>query len=89
ESPMRYKMWSVYVLRSLRDGRYYVGMSEDVQKRLRTHNMGKVSSTKSRRPFELIYTQECSNRETARDMEKYLKTSAGNLLVLQLNFKTI
>ncbi|MFA7711468.1 MAG: GIY-YIG nuclease family protein, partial [Candidatus Neomarinimicrobiota bacterium] len=38
---MRYKMWSVYVLRSLRDGRYYVGMSEDVQKRLRTHNMGK------------------------------------------------
>ena len=52
-------------------------MSEDVQKRLRTHNIGKVSSTKSRRPFELIYTQECSNRETARDMEKYLKTSAG------------
>ncbi|HPC36923.1 MAG TPA: GIY-YIG nuclease family protein [Candidatus Marinimicrobia bacterium] len=70
-------MWSVYVLRSLKDGCYYVGMSEDVAKRLMTHNLGKVTSTKSRRPFELIYTQECNNRESARKMEKYLKTGAG------------
>ena len=70
-------MWSVYVLRSLKDGRYYVGMSEDVAKRLKTHNLGKVTSTKSRRPFELVYTQECSDRESARNMEKYLKTNAG------------
>jgi len=70
-------MWSVYVIRSLKDGRCYVGMSEDVAKRLKTHNSGKVTSTKSRRPFELIYTQECSDRASARNLEKYLKTSAG------------
>ncbi len=51
--PYALQMWSVYVLRSLKDGRYYVGMSEDVSQRLKTHNSGKVTSTKSRRPFEL------------------------------------
>ncbi|HOG76449.1 MAG TPA: GIY-YIG nuclease family protein [Candidatus Marinimicrobia bacterium] len=47
-------MWSVYVIRSLKDGRYYVGMSEDVSQRLKTHSSGKDTSTKSRRPFELM-----------------------------------
>ncbi len=75
--PYALQIWSVYVLRSLKDGRCYVGMSEDVSQRLKTHNLGKVTSTKSRRPFELIYTQECCDRETARKLEKYLKTSAG------------
>ena len=52
--PYALLMWSVYVLRSLKDGHYYVGMSEDVAKRLKTHNLGKVTSSKSRRPFELM-----------------------------------
>ena len=51
--PYALQMWSVYVIRSLKDSCCYVSMSEDVSQRLKTHNSGKVTSTKSRRPFEL------------------------------------
>ncbi|HPC36925.1 MAG TPA: GIY-YIG nuclease family protein [Candidatus Marinimicrobia bacterium] len=61
-------MWSVYVLRSLKDGCYYVGMSEDVAKRLMTHNLGKVTSTKSRRPFELILPRMCAETNLTSPM---------------------
>jgi len=70
-------MWTVYVIQSVSDGKHYVGMSEDVNRRLREHNSGKVRSTKSRRPFVLIYTESVKSRAEARALEKYLKSAAG------------
>lgn len=48
-------------------------MSENTEKRLEEHNSGKVKSTKSRKPFNIVYTKEFANRMEARDYEKYLK----------------
>ena len=70
-------MWYVYVLRSLKNGRHYVGMSQDVSRRLKEHNDGRTRSTKSRKPFEIVYTEECENREAARKRERYFKSGAG------------
>ena len=39
-------MYYSYILRSLKDGRYYYGSAEDVDKRLIKHNSGQVRSTK-------------------------------------------
>ena len=36
----------VYVLKSIKDGRFYVGMSGDVEVRLNEHNLGRTKSTK-------------------------------------------
>jgi predicted GIY-YIG superfamily endonuclease len=44
----------VYVLRSLVDQQFYVGLTSDLVARLRMHNAGLVSSTKRRAPFELV-----------------------------------
>jgi len=41
------------------------------------HNHGKVSSTKNRDPFKLIYYEACLNEQDARAREKYLKTGMG------------
>jgi len=68
-------MW--YVLRSLKDGQHCVGMSQDVSRRLKEHNDGRTRSTKSRKPFEIVYTEECENREAARKRERYFKSGAG------------
>jgi putative endonuclease len=68
---------SVYVLRSLKDGKRYIGLSAAVVDRLDQHNRGKVKSTKSRRPFVLIHEEICSGLDDARKLEKYFKTSAG------------
>ena len=48
-------MYYVDVLLSLKDRKFYIGFSEDIKKRLADHSAGRNTSTKSRRPFKLIY----------------------------------
>jgi putative endonuclease len=66
-----------YVLKSKLDGKFYTGFTPDLEKRLSEHNYGKVYSTKSRVPFELIYFEFCLNINDAVHREKYLKTTYG------------
>jgi putative endonuclease len=69
--------WFVYVLQSQKDSAFYIGISSDVQKRLQSHNKGNTRSTKSRRPFKLLYTEKYATRKEARKREKYLKSGCG------------
>lgn len=59
------------------DGEFYIGFSEDVEKRLKTHNQGKVRSTKSRKPFVLVHKEEFSTQSEALKREKFLKSGCG------------
>ncbi len=68
----------VYILKSQKDGKRYVGMSSDVSRRLAYHNAGKVQSTKHRCPFELLYKEAYATRTEARAREKYFKSYAGS-----------
>jgi putative endonuclease len=78
----------VYILKSLLDNRFYTGSTEDVAERLKRHNQGKVRSTKSRRPFELIYQEVYETRTEARKRENYLKSGAGrHFLIEKLGYK--
>ena len=67
----------MYVLVSLKDGRRYVGMTDNLTRRIDEHNNGLEKSTRGRRPFELVYHEELPDRKSARDREKYLKSAAG------------
>ena len=66
-----------YVIRSKKDNKFYTGTTNDLRKRFREHNEGKVTSTKNRGPFELIYYESCTNKEDAFVREIYLKTGMG------------
>ncbi len=70
-------MFYVYVLRSLKDGRLYKGLTQDVTKRLKQHNHGENRSTKGFVPWELVFTKEFNSRPEARTYEKYLKSGSG------------
>ena len=70
-------MYYVYVLRSKKDGQFYVGYTADLKKRLELHNRGKIESTKYRKPFELVYYEASLNKEDALHRERYLKTTYG------------
>ena len=70
-------MYYVYVIQSKRDKQIYTGFTGDLQKRLREHNSGRVSSTKERGPFELIYYEACLNEHDGLAREKYLKSGMG------------
>ncbi len=69
----------VYVLRSEKDSRLYVGMSKNVDKRLLEHNAGKTRSTKAYRPWKIIHTEIHLDRIAARKREKYLKSGFGKM----------
>ena len=67
----------VYVLRSLRDKQFYVGLTRNLSARLQAHNNGLVNSTKKRIPFELVYWEGRRNESDAAQRERYLKTAWG------------
>jgi len=71
------KSYYVYVLKSKLDGKFYTGFTSDIEKRLNEHNSGKVSSTRSRIPLEIVYFEFCLNIDDAIHREKYLKTTYG------------
>gem|GEM_PF-255342 len=66
-----------YLLKSLKDGRYYYGSTEDVTKRLIKHNSGQVKSTKGRRPFIIHFVEEHLNRSLAFQREMFYKSIEG------------
>ena len=76
-------MCYVYVLRSLKDGDLYVGSTNDLRGRFALHNAGKVASTKSRSPFDLIYYEAYKAEEDARHREQMLKLDGRALAQLK------
>ena len=75
----------VYILRSVRDDRRYIGITSNPDRRLEEHNAGLVFSTKGRRPFIMIYIEKCLNRQAAREREKYFKSGAGRRFLNRLD----
>jgi len=63
----------VYILESLRDGRYYIGSTENLEKRLKHHRGGFTPSTKRFGTIRLIFKQEYENIKDARHIERKLK----------------
>lgn len=71
----------VYILKSLKDGRLYVGFTEDIKIRVEQHNKGLVDSTKGRLPVVLIYFEGCLSKIDAIVREKQLKTGFGRAYI--------
>lgn len=74
----------VYILHSLKDGRFYIGYTADLQQRLLRHNRGEVLSTRFRRPFELIFYESFLNAQDAKRRERYFKTTKGKTTLKQM-----
>lgn len=70
-------MFYVYVLQSLKDKRTYVGYSNDFERRFKEHNSGQVKSTKSRKPFKLLFNEKFKTEQEAKKRELYWKSGAG------------
>ena len=66
-----------YVLKSTIDDKLYIGWTDNLKNRLRDHNKGLVKSTKSRKPFILVYFEGSLSKKKAIAREKSLKTGFG------------
>ena len=68
--------WSAYTLHNP-SGTPYVGMSEDVPRRVRVHNASEVKFTKSGRSWTILFEERVGGRKEARIRERYWKSGAG------------
>jgi len=66
-------MPSVYILKSIRNRRYYVGSTINFQHRLEEHRKGKVRSTKGLCPFEVVFVQNFDSITKAKQIEYRIK----------------
>jgi len=69
-------VYRVYVIQNP-DGKFYIGMSEDVEERLTQHNSGVSKWTKHRGPWTLRWTSEAISITEARKLENFLKRQKG------------
>ena len=68
----------VYVLTSERHvGRYYTGITTDMDRRLAFHNAGESRHTASGRPWRVVATITFADPVRAGQFEMYLKTGSG------------
>ncbi|MEY3344177.1 MAG: hypothetical protein RL090_1861 [Bacteroidota bacterium] len=67
----------LYVIKSEQNGDLYVGITKDLETRLKDHQNGKNRYTKGLRPWNLVLVEEFEDWEDARKKEKYYKSGFG------------
>jgi len=70
-------MYFVYAIQSLSRNYIYVGLTNDLGRRLGQHNQGREITTRSYAPFRILLSEQFATRAEAREREKYLKSGSG------------
>jgi putative endonuclease len=70
-------MFYIYVLKSLRDNRTYVGYTNNLIQRIYKHKTGQVKSIKNRLPIKLLFSEEFPTAHEAKRRELWWKSGAG------------
>ena len=63
----------VYILKSLKDGIYYVGSTNNLKSRVERHNQGRVNYTKPKGPWKLVHSEKNPDRSSAAKRESAIK----------------
>ncbi len=68
-----------YILKSMKDGGYYYGHTNNLEGRLKRHNNKQVKSTKYRVPLILHYFEEFETKSEAYRQEMFFKSAEGKV----------
>ncbi len=74
----------VYIIESLSNGSFYIGSSDNVERRVRRHNSGYSRYTKRHRPWKLVYTERHPSKTEALKRERFLKRQKNREFYLRL-----
>ena len=73
--------FSLYILKSKIKDRYYIGHTNDLDRRLTEHNTGQTKSTRSYKPWELVYHKTYSHKSDAAKAENFLKAKKSKIFI--------
>lgn len=77
-------MFYTYILKSSKSNRYYIGSTENMNKRIKEHNRGMMKSTKHDLPWELFYFEKYNSRSEAVAREKQIKSWKSRAMIEKL-----
>jgi putative endonuclease len=77
-------MYYVYAISSIVRKYIYIGITDDLERRLNLQQKGYNKTTKPYRPFKLIYSEQLADRIQARSREKYFKSTSGRMMLNKL-----
>jgi putative endonuclease len=82
-------LFYLYILKSQKDGTFYIGQTNNIVDRLKRHNSGSLKSTKNRIPFKLVYYEIYEQRKDAMyrewEIKKKFNTERKRNLVLSFD----
>ncbi len=70
-------IWYTYVLYSKKLDKFYIGLTDDLKRRLKEHRDGKTYTTLRMKGHKLVYYEVCLSKKDAQAREKQLKTGFG------------
>ena len=76
-------LWFVYIIKSNNYKWHYVGSTNNINKRLKEHNLKKVTSTKYYAPFKLIFLKKFNTKKEARSCERKIKKIIGKESIIK------
>ena len=79
-------MYTVYILFSKSSLKYYTGQTDNLENRLHRHNSGLSLSTKSGRPWGLVYQIQFSSRSEAMFLEQKIKKRGAKRYLEDISF---
>ena len=74
----------VYILHSSKLDRYYVGYTNDINRRISEHNRTKGKYTDAGIPWSLVYSEEYETKKDAMNREKYIKSQKSKEYIKNL-----
>jgi predicted GIY-YIG superfamily endonuclease len=74
-------MWFVYILSSLNTKFFYIGSTNDLNRRLKQHNNSEVQSTKAYAPYKIVSYVAVESEQQARKLEQYFKSGSGKAVL--------
>jgi len=73
-----------YILYSEKTDCYYIGSSENIERRLEKHNAGATTSTKSGRPWKVVYFEKFDNKTDSLKRELEIKKMKSRKYIIKL-----
>jgi len=74
----------IYILKSQTAGKYYIGSSENPERRLQFHNTMEKGFTSRYRPWEIVFCQQFESKTEAQSAERKIKFWKSKKMVERL-----
>jgi putative endonuclease len=80
-----FHMYTVYILYSTKCDRYYTGHTDNLDRRLEEHTLGRGGKYSSQcKPWELVYTERFPSRAEAMNREREIKRMKSRKYIEEL-----